>query len=315
MIGGIVLCAGYGTRLRPITDEVPKPAIPFLGKPMVWYALRALKISGVTQIAVNLCHLPDAMSQAVCACCRDLGLEGVAFSREVGEIRGTGGGAAACARLLPSCDRFIIYHGDVLSGGDLAHALESHVRSGALVSMVVSPRWEGCRLGMIETCAGDVVRIRDWCSPRVHQKSDSVCEPRCFTGIHIVEREVLESIPESGYTCLVTEIYRRMLEAGERIHACEDASFFADVGTPETYLAAQRRILEKPDLLPGVEVVFRSRVESSEILDPVFGDETCTCRYSRVGPNVCLSQGATILHENVANCMAFGRWRLSADGA
>ena len=141
-IGGIVLCAGFGTRLQPITHEIPKPAIPFLGKPMVWYAVRALYRAGIRRIAANLCHLPDTMEQCLRQVCAEIGTDEPVCYREGTTIAGTAGGAAACAKLLPDCDQFVIYHGDVLSGADLSIALDEHRRSQCDVSLVVAPRPE-----------------------------------------------------------------------------------------------------------------------------------------------------------------------------
>lgn len=247
-IGGILLCAGYGSRLAPLTDVIPKPAIPFCGVPMAHYARHFLEKAGISELGMNVHHLPERMVKAMDGGKWLDGTRQIIVSRENDEILGTGGGAARTARLMPSCDTYIVYHGDVLCEVDLNKALASHLESGADVTLVVLPRpaeiKENVRksLGMIGVIDEEIVCIRDWHKNGVHVESFL---PRCFSGIHIVERRVLESIPDGMNVCLVTQIYRKMLECGARIHAWEPENevFFADVGTPASYLEAQARYL------------------------------------------------------------------------
>ncbi len=254
-IGGILLCAGYGSRLAPLTDVIPKPAIPFCGVPMAQYARHFLEKAGLSELGMNVHHLPDRMVQAMDGGKWLDGTRDIAISRENDEILGTGGGAARVARMMPECDTYIIYHGDVLCAADLSKALASHLESGADVTLVVLPRpaevKENVRksLGMIGVVDHEIVCIRDWFKAGYRVESFL---PRCFSGIHIVQKRVLDAIPDGENVCLVTQIYRDMLASGTRIHAWEPDTevFFADVGTPATYLDAQARCLSAPGFLP-----------------------------------------------------------------
>lgn len=261
MDAGILLSAGFGTRLKPLTDRIPKPAVPFLGHPMIWYAMRAMKTAGIHQIAANVHHLPDEMSRCLAECAHELGIHSPAIFRENGEILGTGGGARSCMQLLPDAERFVIYHGDVLCGADIQKILQEHKKSGADVSMVVAKRPENLKLGMIGVCRHQVVQIRDW---KDHRFVHEMTEPACFTGIHVVERHFLERLPSDHYVCLVTEIYREMLENGRDIHAVMTDAYFADIGTPETYFEAQREVSAHPEKLPGA---------SRDVFPPVLLDD------------------------------------------
>ena len=243
------MCAGFGTRLKPLTDEVPKPAIPFMGRPMVWYALNRLKSAGITQIAANVHHLPDKMISCLETCASDLGLPQIAVFREQNGILGTGGGARACMKLLPDSARFVIYHGDVICNADISEAVCSHIESGCDISLVVAPRTPGSKLGMVGVDNDNhIVCIRDWF--RKGCNADTPFQPCCFTGIHIVERHILESLPENTNICMVTEVYRTCLEKGIRIHACHTSRFFADIGTPQTYIEARDAVIQNPLILP-----------------------------------------------------------------
>lgn len=251
----ILLCAGFGTRLKPLTDVIPKPAIPFLLKPMVWYAMHALREAGISSIAANVHHLPEIMANTLGICVQDLGLPHPFIYREKDQILGTGGGARMCMDLLPPSDHFIIYHGDVLCGANLTKALESHMESGADVTLVVAPRPKDSKLGMVKIDGQSrVVSIRDWKRPDIDSDSESLI-PCCFTGIHIVRSELLRTLPKNQPTCLVTEIYPALLDQCKDIHAHLIQDFFADIGTPHTFFDAQREILDHPEKLPGTQLV------------------------------------------------------------
>lgn len=249
---GILLSAGFGTRLKPLTDKIPKPAVPFLGRPMAWYAMHALKQTGVATLAANVHHLPDIMADCLQKCAQNLGLPEVHIFRENGEILGTGGGARSCLSLIPDADRYIIYHGDVLCNADLRAALKSHDSSGCDVTLVVAPRPQNSKLGMIGLDSNHhIVQIRDWF--RADYDVSQLPVPACFTGIHIIEHRLLETLELGKNICLVTEIYRRMLEQNRPINACMTDAFFADIGTPETYFEAQNAVWNHPELLSGTD--------------------------------------------------------------
>lgn len=306
----ILLSAGFGTRLKPLTDEIPKPAIPFLGKPMIWYAMNALKKAGIRNMAANVHHLPDKMSQTLRECADLLQLPEIRIFQEKNEILGTGGGARSCLDLLPVAQNYIIYHGDVLCGADISHVLESHEQSGADVTMVVAPRPENSKLGMVGIDSRhQVCRIRDWY--RRNMNSSTELMKCCFTGIHVIRREILQSLPLNQNSCLVTELYPRMMAEDLSINACLIHDFFADIGTPETYLDAQRCVLEHPHFLPGSEIFKPEQRPDIQIHEPVsIMPDVQLPSGVEIGPNVCLSHKAKIFSgEILAETMIFGHYR------
>ncbi len=303
-LGGILLCAGYGSRLAPLTDVIPKPAIPFCGIPMAHYALHSLEEAGIDELGMNVHHLPDRMVEAMNDGRWMHGTREIVISRESDEILGTGGGAARVARLMPPCDRYIIYHGDVLCAADLRKALAEHEASGSDVTLVVLPRprqiQENVRqsLGMIGVVEHEIVCIRDWW--KNNQPLEGF-EPRCFSGIHIVERRILEAIEPGKNVCLVTQIYREMLDRGVRIHAYEPDQevFFADVGTPATYLDAQKRCLQDRLTNDAGNQKLASLSMGKKVNDTawVFGDLDMS-RGCQIGGNVCIHAGNEAFENN-----------------
>lgn len=320
--GGILLCAGYGSRLAPLTDVVPKPAIPFCGVPMAHYALRSLERAGIDELGMNVHHLPERMIDAMHHGKWCNGTKDIVISRENDEILGTGGGAARVAAMMPDCDRYIIYHGDVLCAADLEKALKSHIESRARVTLVVLPRprqiHENVRqsLGMIGVVEHEIICIRDWFKNGIQLDS---FEQRCFCGIHIVEKCVLDMIQPNLNVCLVTQIYRQMLERGEKIHAYEPEHevFFADVGTPATYLDAQDRCLKQRAAHCENAGTLDWLDDGKPIANAGFSFGNCIIPDSVfIGNNVCIHEGAQIAEnerlDNEMRCEAGG---IKLDGA
>ena len=308
--GGILLCAGLGSRLSPLTDVIPKPAIPFCGVPMAWYARHSLEKAGVCALGMNVFHLPERMIAAMDRGKWQHGSMDIKISSETQQILGTGGGAAKLAAMMPDCERFIVYHGDVLCGVDLKEALSSHLQSRKRVTLVVLPRPDQVKenvrqsLGMIGVVNEEIVCIRDWWKNGMILDSYA---PRCFAGIHIVERSVLDEIPIDRNTCLVTQIYRAMLERGEPIHAFEPAYpvFFADVGTPMTYLEAQSRCLSEfvhPNTGKGCLERFDRKwtvISKDGVPSVIFGADALPSEVEHIGENVCIHLDGDASHEHL----------------
>ena len=324
--GGILLCAGFGSRLAPLTDKVPKPAIPFCGVPMAHYARRALEAAHVEDMGMNVHHLPEHMIAAMDDGTWLQGQKRLHISREGDAILGTGGGASRVAAQMPDMERFILYHGDVLCGAELSDALESHIRARARVTLVVLPRprqiHDAARpsLGMIGVKNHEIVLIRDWA--KAHEAIDGYL-PRCFAGIHIVERSLLDAIPKDQNTCLVTQVYRQMLACGETIHAWEPPQdvFFADVGTPATYLQAQAQALSRhrrhaPDRLAFFRAPQYLSDETAEGVPAVAFSSARLSQNIRTGENVCLCEGARWQpDETLIQEMRFGQGGIRLSGA
>src|SRR5262252_2699590 len=121
---GMVLCAGLGTRLRPLTERVPKPAVPVCGVPLIQLNLALLAEVGVRRAVVNVHHLADAMAEAASAAARAVGLS-LTVSREP-IIAGTGGALREARPALAGADAIVVVNGDILFDVDLPPVLAAH---------------------------------------------------------------------------------------------------------------------------------------------------------------------------------------------
>src|SRR5260370_6769258 len=161
-VKGMILCAGRGTRLRPLTERWPKAAIPVLGQPLLRYGVAALKRAGVSALGVNTHHLAEAMEAVASAECARAGLR-LEVSREP-TIQGTAGGIRGMRRFLQD-DHFLVLNGDVLFPLELKVLAQSHRQSGALATMVLIPMPAGGRHGAGQAGGSSLGGRRARCRP------------------------------------------------------------------------------------------------------------------------------------------------------
>jgi mannose-1-phosphate guanylyltransferase len=233
-----VLCAGLGTRLQPVTHALPKPALPMLGVPLVQYTFAHLKAQGVTALVVNTHHLPAEMERVARLSAAALQLP-IEVSHEP-VIQGTGGALREAARLLPSTEPFVLWNGDILSEIDLRDALAAHRASGAVATMILRPMPAGESYGAVEVDGYFGVRRIAGNGP-----GGASLTAWHFTGVHIVDPQVLASIPPTGPACINRNVYLQLIASGARVHGhVVRDGYWSDLGTPARYLGTQAEVLQ-----------------------------------------------------------------------
>ena len=230
-----MLAAGLGTRLRPLTEAWPKPAIPLLGQPLLRYNLALLRGAGVTHVGINTHHLPGVMRACAEAECARAGM-----ALEVAHehaIQGTGGGIRGLRPLLSGGD-FLVLNGDILFSLALGPVVEAHRASGAAATMVLLPMPAGETFAAVEVDAAGLVR-------RIagHGPGGERLVPWHFTGVHVMSPAVFDFMRGDGPEDINREVYVRMMEAGLPIRGHVAAGYWSDLGTPSRYLAAQQDLL------------------------------------------------------------------------
>ena len=228
-----ILGAGLGTRLRPLTDNCPKPLLPIAGQPMVMPALQKLQRAGVKRFIVNTHHCPDAWQAAFPE--GKIGTATIEFIYEPTLLE-TGGGLANIAALLnPEEENLIIWNGDILSDCDMKKAFDHHAANGAEATLVV--RENGPNKNVRITDEGLVTDMRDRLG-----KTDP---PYQYTGICLVTRAFVQSVPPT-IESLVEHFLRRVQENPQAIQGFLDFSAeWNDLGTVEEYQAV-KALKEKP---------------------------------------------------------------------
>lgn len=227
----MVLAAGRGTRLAPLTDRLPKPLAPVGDRPLLAHILEFLRAGGITDVVINLHHLGALIEQEV-GDGRAFGLR-VAYSWEP-EIRDTGGGIAQAAPLLRG-EPFVVVNGDSLLELRLADVLAFHRARGGIGTIAVRPDPEAARYGLVELDADDRVRR---IAGLPAGTSSAGLRGYMFPGLHVLEPAIFDWM-EPGATFSITRTtYARLLEADVPLYGFATDARWLTIDTPQALAAA-----------------------------------------------------------------------------
>jgi NDP-sugar pyrophosphorylase family protein len=229
----VILVGGEGTRLRPLTLETPKPVVPVVDRPFLLHQLDLLQTAGVREIVFSVAYRPEKI-QAVFG-------DGSAIGRTIhyaveDEPLGTGGAVRNAQAFLD--DTTIVLNGDVLTDVDLPAVVETHRRSGARATIVLTAVENPSAYGLVETEAGG--RVRRF----IEKPSPSeITTDRINAGIYVLDSRALEAIPPGVNYSIERGFFPGLLAREERVQAYDHRGYWIDIGTPEKYLQVHRDIL------------------------------------------------------------------------
>lgn len=229
----MLLAAGKGERLRPLTDRVPKPLIPLGGQPMVFRVLTRLAAAGIREVHINTHHLGEQLPKAIGGGER-WGLR-VTWHPEA-EILGTGGGLANALRESPGLGDgpVLMINSDILVDADLPALISAHAAANdPLATLVLRPDPEADRYGVIAT--DDDLRIRRFLTT----DTGGATREFMFTGIQVISPRLLKDLRDRHGAFAITEPYMQGLAAGETLMAHIHTGYWSDLGTPERLMRAE----------------------------------------------------------------------------
>ncbi len=226
----MILAAGLGTRLRPLTDNLPKPLLPLEGRPLIEHTLLLLRTYGVMDVVINLHYQGEKIMQALGDGSR-WGMK-ILYSEEP-RILGTAGGIKKVEALL-SEEPFLVINSDILVEIHLDRVIEFHQREKAAATMVLREDPEVDSWGAVGIDSHHRIRQLlgkpDWTGEKLSK--------RMFAGIHVMDPRVLTYIPGQGFSSII-DVYIEMIQKGERIVGQTLKDYWMDIGTPERYRQAQ----------------------------------------------------------------------------
>lgn len=298
----MVLAAGFGTRLLPLTRDIPKPMFPVMNKPVLEHCIQTLRHHNIRDIAINLHHLPDKVSGHF-GNGESLGVR-LTYSREE-TILGTAGGIKALQHFFDD-EPFIVINGDIFMDIDLNRVIEYHTKNQAFLTLVLRPAVD--KPDPIAVSAdGRITRFKGESISDVTHVTARVT----FTGLQIMESGILERIPGNRFCGTTEEIFPALIKDGLPIYGFLHAGYWNDMGNPKNYLQLHRDIFDgklnlehRPSSQP---------TQGPLIIPPVLIGKDCKISgNAQVGPYVTLGDrcrlkhGAVVEHSVIWNDVEIG---------
>jgi len=292
----LILAAGFGTRMAPITDTIPKPLIPVVNVPVIEYNINLLKHSGVKEIFINLHHNGEKISKTI-GNGKKYGLK-IRYLCEK-EILGTGGAIGSLKGLVD--EPFIVINSDTIFDFDFDEMINSHFCSGKKVTLGVIPSDpDDARAVLTVDGNNRIVRMLESSVYNAVPEGNSI-----FTGVHIIDPSVLEYIPEDVFVSITSYVYQRMVASGEDLNAYTINGKWWDMGTPDDYIDCNFELLKllpfkyfnpyeryklKPDIFDGNSLVVMGdnvKMDAIPLVPPlILGNGADLEHLEKAGPNL-----------------------------
>ena len=232
----MVLAAGLGIRLRPLTESIPKPLLPLGPYPLLVWNLLLLRRHGVEHVMINLHYLGEQIRQT-------LG-DGsqwhmhLSYSYEP-VLLGTGGGIKRVEEFFEDSP-FLVLNGDTIADLDVSQLVAYHRKKAALATMALRDDPDVEHWGVVETDEDDrVLRIHG--KGRTAKEDDVTPCRRMFAGVHVLDPLMLRHVPQGGVSSII-DAYVWWLERGSMVAGYVFSGYWSDVGTPERYAQIQRDV-------------------------------------------------------------------------
>lgn len=236
----IIFSAGLGTRLKPITDSLPKALVPLAGKPLLQWNIEKLIEAGCSKIVVNVHHFPELIKRFLIEK-NNFGIE-IHISDETDGILDTGGGLLKAAKFFSPDQPILAHNVDVISNLNLIEIIKSHCENNALATLIVRDRQTQRYLlfddqmllaGWKNIATGQIRQVRDFPVEKLR--------PLAFSGIQVLSPEIFTRITQTGKFSII-ETYL-LLAKNNRIMGIEDHSeLWMDVGKIEQLSEAKNAI-------------------------------------------------------------------------
>jgi NDP-sugar pyrophosphorylase family protein len=304
----MILAAGLGLRLRPLTDSIPKPMVPISNKPLLEYLIDYLKQAGFEELVINLHHRSNIV--------KDYFKDGSAFGVRINysiekEILGTAGGIKAAEPFLKD-DLFFVINSDIAFELDFADVIQFHKKNNASITMIAREDKDVEKYGVIGIDSSfRVRRFLDFCDiPQT-----GTLKKTMFAGIALFDPSVLKEFPDKGYCDISKEIYPKLLTDDLPLFGYVTNKYWVEMGNPQKYFFLQKEIFSKKIFQNTVRDVqdtnLQTRFSGSRIVPPVsigenveIGKDSIIGPYVSIGNNCIIHNGCilknSILWDNIA---------------
>ena len=292
MTEAILLAAGEGRRLLPITKFIPKSLLPIVNTPLLEGIITFLKHQGITKIIVNVYHLKEKLIDFIKQ--NDFGVD-IKISVEE-QILGTGGGIGRMKNFITS-DDFIVYNSDIVTDIVLREVWKFHKRNKAIATLILVKR-ENSK-DVLLSGDGKVIDI----AGRLKKQGQNFFQ---FTGIAILNREIFNYLPDNEFYNII-EAYEWLIKDGKNIYGfVSHGSYWRDIGTKKNYLQVHRDVLIK-----GKNIFDRQ----DKIKRPFFiGKNSIVNKDIKLSGFVSIGENCTLgTNSKLENCIVFDDTQIKKD--
>ena len=311
----LFLAGGMGTRLKPLTDDIPKSMVPIMNKPLLERSMENLIRYGIRDIVLSLGYKSDYI-QNYFGDGHKLGLN-IEYVFESSPL-GTGGAIRNSRQLYN--DTFVVMNADILCDINIAELIGYHSSKSADVTIAVTKVSNPSDYGMIETDEnGYASAFTEKPEP------EKVTTNYINAGIYVFEPHILDEIPSGEVVSIERDTFPSLLAKSMKIAVYKGGSYWIDIGTPEKYLKAHEDIMSGKCLLAGVDFGNLNIVKSGEsfidgtakINGPVFiGHDVQIGAHTTIGPYAVIGDNANILHDgSITGSILWDHVRIGSYGA
>jgi mannose-1-phosphate guanylyltransferase/phosphomannomutase len=298
----VLMAGGFGTRIQPLTINMPKPMIPLVNQPIMLHIIELLKKHGIDELVLLLYHQPEII--------KNFFGDGSEFGVRITYVTpledfGTAGAVKAAAKYLD--ERFLIISGDLLTDFDLSEVIKFHEEKRAKATITLTSVKDPLQFGVVITDKeGRITKFLEkpgW---------GEVFSDTINTGIYVLEPEVLDMIPEGENRDWSKDIFPAMLAENAPLFGCNLSGYWADIGNTDAYLEACHDISRH-----RVKVQTREKSAKAEGREVFLGEEALVAggNYSQLEGMVVLGDNSHVLGDaRLKNC-TIGRNCVIEDGA
>ncbi|MGD1856963.1 MAG: sugar phosphate nucleotidyltransferase [Leptolyngbyaceae cyanobacterium] len=289
----VLMAGGSGTRLRPLTCDLPKPMVPVLNRPIAEHIVNLLKRHDIKEVIATLYYLPDVMRDYF-QDGHDFGVQ-MTYAVEEDQPLGTAGCVKNISELLD--DTFLVISGDSITDFDLTKAIQFHKEKGSKATLVLTRVPNPIEFGVVIT--DEECRIKRFLEK---PSTSEIFSDTVNTGTYILEPEVLDYLPPSQEQDFSKDLFPLLLEKGEPMYGYVADGYWCDVGHLEAYREAQYDALHEkvlvdfayPEVSSGVHVGQNTHIDPTAVIKP----PVLIGRNCRIGARVTLEPG-TVIGDNV----------------
>ena len=293
----MVMAAGVGSRLEPLTQKIPKPLVPVINKPVMDILLEKLKDFGVEEVIANTHYLAESIQKRY-SVNSPVDIKFTSIYED--SLSGTAGGVKKCQFFFDDVDDFIVVSADGLHDADLNKIVKSHKESGCIATMaiVAVDHEEVSKYGVVVPSAEHIVMEFQEKPPVELAKSNYI-----NTGIYVFNKRIFDFIPDGVVYDFAKNVFPELLAAGENINVYRIYSYWSDIGSISQYIQSNKDALNRKVMIKNPNIMRKYDAlycigddcdihENIKILNNVIIGNNC-----KIGKNVTLNN--VILWDNV----------------